>query len=54
MKKKIVSLYLEKENFVKLKKLVGLQEETMSRWLSQRVVKIVELELQKHALKNDK
>ena len=46
-----VSVYLEKDNYRKLKKIVDNQEYSMARWLAQRVVKIVNNELKKQGSK---
>lgn len=48
-----VSLYLKRDNFERLRELVLLKEKTtsMSRWLSVRVMKMVDNELKKQELK---
>ena len=46
-----VSVYLEKDNYKKLKKIIVNQELSMARWLAQRVVKIVNSELKKQGSK---
>lgn len=50
-KKKCVSIYLEYENFLKLKKVAKMKEQTTSRWLSQYVVKLVDKLLKKEGVR---
>jgi len=47
VKKVCVSVYLEKENYEKFKKMIRLKEVSMSRYLSQLVTKIIDKEIKK-------
>lgn len=51
-----VSVYLKRHNYEKLKELVLLREETtsMSRWISQKVMKLIDDDLKKLTTKNKK
>jgi hypothetical protein len=46
-KKKTVCFYLEKINFDRLQSIVRPTEISMSRWLSQKIIKIIDAEIKK-------